>query len=114
MTKKKYSNLLLFSLFGLCLWFFGNLYEGIVLTPNLLTDSAMKMYNWQQFFTVTNPIFFYIPLVPMAILTTVFIYLKTSKKKTIVKRHLAYGIIFLTFALGCRFRSWWFFVNFGG
>jgi hypothetical protein len=100
MNRKNYSNLLLFSLFGSCLWFFGNLYEGIVITPNLLTDSVKKMYYWQQFFTITNPAFFYIPLVPMAIVTTFFIYFKTTKEKSVLKRNLAYAVIFLALALG--------------
>ena len=55
---KNYSSLLLFSLFGISLWFFGNLYKGIAITPNLLTDPARKIYNWQQFFATTNPVFF--------------------------------------------------------
>jgi hypothetical protein len=100
MNRKNYSNLLLFSLLGICLWFFGNLYEGIVITPNLLTDSIKKIYHWQQFFTITNPVFFYIPFVPMAIVTTFFLYFKTTKETPILKRALAYAAIFLALALG--------------
>jgi hypothetical protein len=100
MTKKTYANLLLFALLGITLWFFGNLYEGIVITPNLLIDPIGKMYNWQKFFTVTNPIFFYIPLVPIAVLTTIVLYFKTPKEKIVLKRHLKYAAIFLIFALG--------------
>jgi hypothetical protein len=65
MRKKRYAHLLLFSLAGANLWFFGNLYEGIVIAPNFLVDSIKKVEHWQAFFTITNPIFFYIPLVPI-------------------------------------------------
>jgi len=100
LTKKVYSRLLLFTLFGFTLWFFGNLYEGVVITPNLLVDPVKKIYNWQGFFTITNPIFFYIPLAPMAVLAAFVLYFKTSKETAILKRHLGAAIVFLTFALG--------------
>ncbi len=100
MTKKVYADLLLFALFGITLWFFGNLYEGVVITPNLLIDPIRKIYNWQQFFTVTNPIFFYIPLVPIAVLITFVLYFKTSREKTVLKTYLRSATIYLIFAFG--------------
>src|SRR5256885_11539782 len=99
MRKKTYANLLLFALLGITLWFFGNLYEAIVLAPNLLQDPIKKIYHWQHFFTIANPIFFYIPLAPMAIVTVFVLYFNTSRERTVLKRHVAYATIFLIFAL---------------
>jgi hypothetical protein len=54
MTRRAYDNLLLYSLFGFSLWFFGNLYEGVVMARIL--------------FSFSDPIVFYIPLAPLAII----------------------------------------------
>lgn len=56
-----------FSLYGLAMWFFGNLYEGIVLSPNLLSDTVRKLQIWNQYFTLTNPIFYFVPLTHLAV-----------------------------------------------
>jgi hypothetical protein len=99
MTQKTYANLLLFALLGIALWFFGNLYEGIVITPNLLIDPTRKIYYWREFFRITNPIFFYIPLAPAAILSSFVLYFKTPKEKIVLKRYLRYATFFLSIAL---------------
>ena len=94
------SSLLLFSLFGIAMWFFGNLYEGIVIAPNLLTDPVGKVHDWQKFFTLTNPIFYYLPMAPLVALTTFIVYFKTAKGTAALKRRLGYAAVFLIFALG--------------
>ncbi len=89
-----YKNILLFSLFGLTMWFFGNLYEAIVIAPNLLNESLLKADLWQRFITMTNPVFFYIPISPIAMLTTILLFFKTSNDKTKQKYHLRRATIF--------------------
>jgi hypothetical protein len=91
---KSFNNFLLFSLFGAALWFFGNLYEGIVIAPNLLTDSIQKAHYWQNFIGVTNPILYYIPLVPLSTVTLLVLYFKTSKQKTELKQYLKLSATF--------------------
>ena len=93
MINKRSNNLLLFSLFGIALWFFGNLYEAVVIAPNLLKDSIRKTQDWQDFFTVTNPVFFYIPVAPIAILIIVFLYFKTAADRSALKKHLKHATI---------------------
>jgi hypothetical protein len=102
MTNKLAGNLLLFALFGIALWFFGNLYEGVVIAPNMLIDSIQKIKHWQAFFTITNPIFFYIPISPVAVLMIVLVYFKTAADKTMLKKHLKRATIsvLLAFVLG--------------
>jgi hypothetical protein len=102
-SRTKPSNkLLLFSLFGIALWFFGNLYEAVVIAPNMLKDSARKVQDWQAFFSATNPVFFYIPIAPMAVVVMIVLYFKTSKVQSILKRHLRLATLFgvPAFALG--------------
>jgi hypothetical protein len=102
MTNKISNDLLLFALFGISLWFFGNLYEGIVIAPNMLKDSIHKVQDWQNFFVITNPVIFYVPVAPMAIFIIIFLYFRTNGDKTILKRHLKCATIsgLLALALG--------------
>jgi len=93
MGEKLYRNLLLFSLFGMTMWFFGNLYEAIVIAPNMLNNTIDKMHAWQAFFVVTNPAFFYV-LSPLATIALLIVYTKTSKQKTELKRLLKFASIF--------------------
>src|SRR4051812_6946659 len=100
MTSKLFSSLLLFSLIGITMWFFGNLYEAIVIGPNMLgEESLQKIHHFQNFFVTTNPIFFYIPLSPLATVALVFIYFKTPKTKIELKRCLKSANIFLTISV---------------
>jgi hypothetical protein len=101
-TNKLANQLLLFALFGIALWFFGNLYEGIVIAPNMLSDSIRKAHDWQDFFVVTNPVMFYIPVAPIATFIIISLYFKTSRENVILKRHFKRATLFgvLAFALG--------------
>lgn len=60
--------LIRFALFGVAMWFFGNLYEGIVLAPNQLVDTIRKLEIWNDYFTLTNPIFYFVPITHIAVI----------------------------------------------
>jgi hypothetical protein len=94
MTSKSFNNLLLFSLFGIAMWFFGNLYEAIVIGPNMLTDSMVRMGHWQNFFVFTNPAFFYVPVPQLATVILITLFFKTDPQKTELKRLLKLANIF--------------------
>lgn len=98
-NNKTYRAILLSSLFGMAMWLFGNLYEAIVLAPNLLKESVGKADLWKKLFTATNPIFFYIPISPLAMLATVFLYFKTPDTRQGLKKHLKHATIFGLVAL---------------
>jgi hypothetical protein len=93
------ATLLVLSLFGICLWFFGNLYEAVVIAPNMLRNSAEKLEHWQQFFTVSNPIYFYIPVVPIAVILLLIVFLQTSTHEFQIRNKLQWSIIFLVPAI---------------
>jgi len=78
MKQSTLSKLLAFSLFFMAMWFFGNLYEEIVLTPNQLVNTYEKLQHWHQFFTVSNPIFFYVPFTLLAPVVLCVLYFKIS------------------------------------
>ena len=60
--------LLAVSIVGFAHWFFGNLYEAFVLTPNLLGLGAEGLQLWRQFFKFSDPIYYFLPWNPLSIL----------------------------------------------
>lgn len=93
MKKRSFNRFLLFSLFGIALGFFGTLYEGLVLIPKMLNPSAERMAFWKQFYSVVNPVVYYIPLLPLAAITVVFLYFKTAPESKVLKRNLMLAVI---------------------
>lgn len=95
MQIKTFDRLLAFSLFFLAHWFFGNLYEQIVLAPNQLTNSYQALKNWQGYFTVTNPIYYYVPFTQVAVLVVCYLYFKTTRasEKQLLKKAGLFGLL---------------------
>lgn len=94
MKNKLFNNLLLFSLFGIALGFFGILYEGSVYGPKMLDDSKIRMLFWKDFYMVITPLVYYIPLVPLATVTLVILYFNTPKENAELKSRLKIGGLF--------------------
>lgn len=72
--------LMYFTLFGIALWFFGNLYEAVVIGPNIAGDSKEQLKAFQQFTVVTNPVYYYIPLTQIAAITLIVWFVRTPRK----------------------------------
>jgi hypothetical protein len=94
MKSKLFNNLLLFSLFGVALGSFGMLYEGVVSIPKMLDTSMARMLFWKNYYSIINPLLYYIPLVPLATITLIALYFKTPKEKTDLKNRLKLAGIF--------------------
>jgi hypothetical protein len=62
-VQKKFA---LFSVFGLAWWFFGNLYEAIVISPNWVVDSPDQLKRLHEFFVNTSPTVYFVPLTQLA------------------------------------------------
>jgi hypothetical protein len=88
MTNKLFNRLLLFALFGIAMFFFGNLYEAIVIGPNMLADTPQRMAHFQNFFIATNPAFFYIPVPQLATVVLPLLYFKTPTQNPELKKLL--------------------------
>ena len=99
MKSKLFNNLLLFSLFGVALGFFGVLYEGVVYGPKLLDVSMERMLFWKEFTSVISPIVYYVPWVYLATIMLVVLYFKTQKEKTELKKRLKLASIFQILSL---------------
>ncbi len=70
--------LTLFAIIGLSYWFFGNLYEAIVFSPNWVVDSPTQMKRLNEFFVTTSPTLFFVPLTQIA---TVLVWFLVWKNK---------------------------------
>ena len=95
MKANLFNRLLLFSLFFLAHWFFGNLYEEIVLAPNQLTNSYQALKSWQSYFTVTNQIYYYVPFTQLAVVIIWYLYSKSTDEaeKTLLKKAGIFGLL---------------------
>ena len=51
---------------GLAYWFFGNLYEAVVISPNWVVDSSQQLRRLNEFFTVTTPTLYFVPVTMVA------------------------------------------------
>ena len=54
------------AMLGLAQWFYGNLYEAIVLSPNWIQNSEVQMHRLNDFFTRTGPTLYFVPLTQIA------------------------------------------------
>lgn len=54
------------ALLGMAQWFFGNLYEAVVFSPNWVMDSAAQMRRLEEFFVNTGPTLYFVPLTVLA------------------------------------------------
>jgi len=95
MTNKTFNRLCIFSLFFTACWFFGNLYEEIVIVPNQLSDTYRALQLWQSYFTVTNPIYYYVPFTQIAVVVIwiLFFTSKQLKEKQLLKKAAICGTI---------------------
>jgi hypothetical protein len=62
--------LILLAVLGMASWFFGNLYEAVVLSPNWIRDSPAQFARLDAFFAVTGPTLYFVPVTPLALLLT--------------------------------------------
>ncbi|OHU33932.1 anthrone oxygenase family protein [Mycobacteroides chelonae] len=69
--------LMYFTVFGIAMWFFGNLYEAVVIGPNIAGDTKEQLRAFQQFTVVTNPVYYYIPLTQIAAVTLIIWFVRT-------------------------------------
>jgi hypothetical protein len=88
MKLKLFNNLLVFSLFGTALGFFGILYEGVVYGPKFLDVSMERMQFWKSFTAVINPIPYYIPIYPIATILLVVLAFRTPKENSGLRKRL--------------------------
>jgi hypothetical protein len=79
--------MLIVSLVGLSWWFFGNLYEAIVISPNWIVDSPAQLTRLHGFFVNTDPTLYFVPITLLAVLLlwcTLIIGRRTLPRRTVI------------------------------
>jgi hypothetical protein len=66
MRRSTQKRLTLVAVLGMAWWFFGNLYEAIVFSPNWVVDSPAQFTRLNEFFTVTGPTLYFVPVTVLA------------------------------------------------
>ena len=103
MKLKLFNQLLVFSLFGIALGFFGILYEGVVYGPKFLDVSMERMQFWKAFTAVISPIPYYIPIYPIAAILLVVLAFGTPKEKSGQRKRLMAASLFQIASLALTF-----------
>lgn len=62
-TQKRWT---MVSVLGLGYWFFGNLYEAIVISPNWISNSPHQLKILNEFFVNTSPTAYFVPVTQLA------------------------------------------------
>jgi hypothetical protein len=103
MKSKFFNNLLVFSLFGIALGFFGMLYEGVLILPNMLDTSMARILFWRDYYAVINPVVYYIPLTPLATVVLAGLYFRCLKEDTNLRKYLGWAVILQVATLAITF-----------
>jgi hypothetical protein len=95
MTLTFQKNLTLISVIGLLYWFFGNLYEQIVISPNWVVNSPDQMKRLNEFFIVTSPTLYFVPLTQLATIMVwiVFFTNKFALTKVLYRRAALFALL---------------------
>jgi hypothetical protein len=74
--------LIAFSLIGFAHWFFSNLYEAVVFSPNILFASSKVaiLENVRELFHISAPYYYFLPWSPVSILLVIILYIKIQSK----------------------------------
>lgn len=82
MTIAHQKNLTLIAVLGLLYWFFGNLYEQIVISPNWVVNSAEQMKRLNEFFSVTTPTLYFVPITQLATILVWVVFFMNKNEET--------------------------------
>jgi len=83
MKLRNQKKLTLASIIGLGYWFFGNMYEAIVISPNWIVDSQTQMKRLHEFFVNTTPTLYFVPVTQIATLLVWYLFF-ANKTKTVI------------------------------
>ena len=80
---------------GFLHWLFGNLYETIVFSPNLIlaTDRIAVLTNIRALFKISAPYYYYLPWSPLSILLTIYLWFVIRRTHVVqARRWINYSV----------------------
>ena len=93
-----------FVLFGLALWFFGNLYEEIILMPNWLVAPIDVLTAYNRYYTVVIQYHYYVPITQLAVITLIVLCFTNNPARQLTQPDLRRAAIWG--ALGVALTAW--------
>ena len=95
MKEKRFDKLLQLALFFMAYWFFGNLYEEIVLIPNQLVNSLDSINCWQSYFSVTDQLYYFVPCVLASVILPTILFFKSKERiqRKLLKRAMIFSML---------------------
>lgn len=78
LSQKNTLRLLHFALFGLALWFFGNLYEEVILMPNWLAAPLDVLKANNRYYSVVIQYHYYVPTTQLAVVVLIVLCFTTN------------------------------------
>jgi hypothetical protein len=95
MKEKNVDRLLLISFFFMAYWFFGNLYEEIVLIPNQLVNPVEALNCWQSYFSITDQVYYFVPCMLIAVIGTCILFFRSKERvqRFFLKRAMIFSMI---------------------
>lgn len=88
-TQKKWT---MIAILGMSYWFFGNLYEQIVIAPNWVVNSVEQVRRLNEFFINTSPTHYFVPITLLAPVLVWILYF--SNKIDSVRKDLRIASVF--------------------
>jgi hypothetical protein len=93
-----------FVLFGLALWFFGNLYEEVIMMPNWLAAPIDVLRVHSRYYTVVIQYHYYVPVTQLAVLVLIVLCFTNNPAQQLAQPDLRRAAIWG--ALGVALTAW--------
>lgn len=93
-----------FTLFGLALWFFGNLYEEIILMPNWLAAPIDVLTVYNRYYSVVIQYHYYVPITQLAVIVLVVLCFTSNPARQLAEADLRRAAIWGS--LGIALTAW--------
>lgn len=95
MKEKSFDRILLVCFFFMAYWFFGNLYEEIVLIPNQLVNPVDAISCWQSYFRITDQVYYFVPCMLIAVIGTCILFYRCKERvqRSFLRRAMIFSMI---------------------
>lgn len=82
-----------FALFGLALWFFGNLYEEVILMPNWLVAPLDVLTAYNRYYSVVIQYHYYVPITQLAVIILIVLCFIDNPARQLAQPELRWAAI---------------------
>lgn len=88
-----------FALFGLALWFFGNLYEEVILMPNWLAAPIDVLEAYNHYYSVVIQYHYYVPITQLGVIILIVLCFTQNPARQLGEGNLRRAAVWGTLAI---------------